>query len=137
MSRCSQLVLSLFFAACEQSAPAQNPPVFPEAAPEPTPAPAPAPAPVAEARPEPAVEAKPVEAKPAPAVAPVKPKPRPTRTSPTPEPVPFDLVDDRPHPPGNGHWSPPSCRPGSRMACRWVPEADERGQTRVTKKDAR
>lgn len=116
MSRCSQLVLSLFFAACEQSSPSHNPPVFP--------APADATAPVAETP-------KPAENKPA-----VAPIPRPTRTSLTPEPPaepPGIVVDEDPHPPGKGQWSPPGCRPGSRIACRWVPETDERAQPRVKK----
>jgi hypothetical protein len=43
------------------------------------------------------------------------------------------VVDEPDHPPGKGHWSSPGCRPGSRMACRWVPETDERTQPRVKK----
>ncbi len=61
MSRFTNLTLVLSLAACEQAAPAQNPPVFPEAKIAPAPKPAPE-APVA-------VEAAP------PAVAPVKPQP--------------------------------------------------------------
>jgi hypothetical protein len=116
MSRSSQLVLSVFFAACEQSSPSHNPPVFP--------APAPVDATVADEPPP----------GPKPAVAPVQP--RPTRTSLTPEPpaqTPAVVVDEPDHPPGKGHWSSPGCRPGSRMACRWVPETDERTQPRVKK----
>ena len=117
MSRCTQLALLLSLAACEQS---QTQPAFPEPAPakiEPAPV-------VVEDNPT-MVEEKLVIAsvKPKPA-----PKPAPTRAAPS---TPFELEAD--HPPGKGHWSPPSCRPGSRMACRWVPEEDERERPRVRK----
>ncbi len=119
MSRCSHLIL-LLFAACEQSSPTHNPPVFPE--PAPTAAPVPTPEPVVEA----------TKPEPLPAVAPVTPRPTraaPTRAIPKPS-APLILGDDGS---GKGHWSPPGCRPGSRMMCRWEPEADERARPRVKK----
>ncbi len=136
MSRCSELVLWLFVAACEQYTPSQNPPVYPE----PPTAPAAVPEPAVEAAkptaptpvPEPVVEA--AKPEPLPAVAPVTPRPAPTRATPKPA-TPLILEQDQNHPPGKGHWSSPGCRPGSRMACRWVPdgETDERAQPRVKK----
>lgn len=112
MSRFTNLTLLLSLAACEQSAPSQNPPVFPEA----TTAPAPAPTP----KPEPA------PATPPPAVAPVKPaivkKPVATPAVKAAEPAP--------------KIGKPGCRPGSRMACRWEEGDDERLVPRVTQKPA-
>ena len=130
MSRCSQLVLCLFFAACEQASPSHRPPVFPEPAPTAAPAPAPDPAPA----PAPVVEAAKPETQSA--VAPVEP--RPTRAAPTravPK-SPASLIEER-RPPGKGHWSPPGCRPGSRLVCRWEPETDERQLPRVKKAGTR
>ena len=107
MSRFTNLTLVLSLAACEQSAPSQNPPVFPEARTAPAPTPTPEPAPVVEVKPK--VQQKPVT---------------PPAAIKTGEPAQKIFVGK------------PGCRPGSRVACRWREEGDERLVPRVIQKPA-
>lgn len=118
MSRFTNLTLVLSLAACEQSAPSQNPPVFPEA--RTAPAPAPPTPPKSDLAPEI------VETKPAPAVAPVKPK---IVNKPAPAAIKAGDV------PAEKIWvGKPGCRPGSRIPCRWREDEDERTRPRVIRK---